>query len=376
MRSRLRQSRRWLYSLLVIPLGIVFSNMSVQAEPMKIVSPKGFENQPGDDNGGLGGSPLRAQHLHSATGFESLAKLPASQRWLVGIASRPDESNQQEYDIAASMTLKMGTTIRTNLDMDFSKNVDNPTLVFDGKYRYRSSGDPPVGTAYPFDEGIALQHHFNYDPAQGALVMEFAVSGSYPALLRYDATTRENITDIVNFGSMTAPTATDAYGWIPIMQFVFAERGDFNGDLAVDAKDLDLLSASLRNGTAGPRVDVDDNHVSESADRTFWVHDVKKTWFGDADLNGRFESRDLIEVFGRGQYDDGESENSTWASGDWDGDSEFASGDLILAFQDGGYDAGPRTGLAIVVPEPTTQILVTLTTLGMALIRKQRSFRH
>jgi hypothetical protein len=56
-----------------------------------------------------------------------------------------------------------------------------------------------------------------------------------------------------------------------------------------------------------------------------------------ADLDGRFSSQDLVQVFQRGEYEDAEAGNSTWIDGDWNQDGECDSNDLVLAFQQGTY---------------------------------------
>jgi hypothetical protein len=50
--------------------------------------------------------------------------------------------------------------------------------------------------------------------------------------------------------------------------------------------------------------------------------------------------------------------NSGWAEGDWNGDGDFDMGDLVFAFQDGGYEQGRRAAEAVVVPEPTSSVLL------------------
>lgn len=63
------------------------------------------------------------------------------------------------------------------------------------------------------------------------------------------------------------------------------------------------------------------------------------TNFGDANLDGQFNSGDLVLVFQAGQFEDGVAGNSTREQGDWDGDREFGTADLITAFQGGAYVA-------------------------------------
>ena len=71
-----------------------------------------------------------------------------------------------------------------------------------------------------------------------------------------------------------------------------------------------------------------------NTDRRFWVHDLKKTYFGDTDLNGEFGSSDMIDTFLAGEYEDTVAGNSLWEEGDWNGDAEFTSSDMITAFLD------------------------------------------
>ena len=68
------------------------------------------------------------------------------------------------------------------------------------------------------------------------------------------------------------------------------------------------------------------------------VRDILHTTAGDANLDGAFNSNDLIQVFQGGEYEDDQPLNSGWATGDWDGDGEFISADLIVAFQAGRYE--------------------------------------
>ncbi len=56
---------------------------------------------------------------------------------------------------------------------------------------------------------------------------------------------------------------------------------------------------------------------------------------GDANLDGVFDSEDIIQVFQSGKYETGES--ATWGEGDWDDDGYFDTGDLLSAFQNGAY---------------------------------------
>jgi hypothetical protein len=132
--------------------------------------------------------------------------------------------------------------------------------------------------------------------------------------------------------------------------------GDFDLDGSLTALDIDQLSAEIRRGGTNVSFDLNSDSRVDTADRTVWVHDLRKTYFGDANLDGQFNSTDMIAVFQAGQYEDMVSGNSGWSTGDWDGDGDFKTGDLVAAFQDGGYEKGPRPAM-VTVPEPSPWLM-------------------
>ncbi|MCP4190164.1 MAG: family 16 glycosylhydrolase [Planctomycetaceae bacterium] len=71
---------------------------------------------------------------------------------------------------------------------------------------------------------------------------------------------------------------------------------------------------------------------------------------GDANGDGFFNSRDLVDIFTASQYENDVSFDSTWTTGDWTGDGEFDSSDLVSAFLVGGYEQN-AVKLSF-VPEP------------------------
>ncbi len=147
--------------------------------------------------------------------------------------------------------------------------------------------------------------------------------------------------------------------------------GDFNNDGLLSSTDIDLLTAAVRAGSTDTKFDLNKNSTVDAQDRTVWVESLKKTYFGDADLDGQFNSTDLIAVLSAGQYEDAVSQNSTWATGDWDGDAEFTTSDLVAALQGGGYDAGPRAAVSA-VPEPAGWLAGCLYIIGLLTGRRRR----
>lgn len=136
---------------------------------------------------------------------------------------------------------------------------------------------------------------------------------------------------------------------------MLAIRGDLDGDQVLTTADIDLLTSQVAAGTTDVRFDVDTNGSVDRFDIVGWIDAIYRTWMGDANLDGEFNSGDFVDLFSRGLYET--NQPATWTSGDFDGDGRFASSDLIAAFQPGGYEVGPRPG-AVVVPEPTSEVMV------------------
>jgi hypothetical protein len=114
---------------------------------------------------------------------------------------------------------------------------------------------------------------------------------------------------------------------------------DFDGSGVVDSDDINLLYQALRSADPDPRFDLTGDGRGDHRDRDALIHDVLRTRFGDANLDLRFDSSDLVRVFQAGEYEDATAGNSTWEEGDWNADGDFNTADLVLAFQDGGYAA-------------------------------------
>jgi hypothetical protein len=113
--------------------------------------------------------------------------------------------------------------------------------------------------------------------------------------------------------------------------------GDFNSDGSISEQDIDLLCAAIQRGERTTWFDLDGNRTIESLDLQFFLDDIGRTVPGDANLDGAFNSTDLVQIFQRGEYEDTVELNSVWSEGDWNCDGEFNSRDLVLAFAAGGY---------------------------------------
>ncbi len=223
-----------------------------------------------------------------------------------------------------------------NISMAIAFDSDQRQVTF--SYRDLDSVDPPLESTLPFNyEGeIADQHEVWFD-GFASLAGQY-VSGT---LSRW---TLRGLSNIV---------------------------GDFSANEVLDTEDIDLLTDAIRAGTDEAFFDLNGDSSVDLQDQTVWVHDIKKTFFGDADLNGLFNSQDLVNVFTAGLFEDEVARNSTWATGDWDGDGDFTTSDIVLAFEDGGYERGPRPALSA-IPEPTSSVMLLAAWIIFALGRITR----
>ncbi|MFC1757227.1 aspartyl protease family protein [Planctomycetota bacterium] len=139
-------------------------------------------------------------------------------------------------------------------------------------------------------------------------------------------------------------------------------------DLMSDVPEIELPDGFIHG-------DIDNDGDIDFDDRHEWVMNVENTYFGDSNLDGQFDSRDLVVVFRAAEYEDEIEGNSTWSEGDWNGDSEFDSKDLVLAFNYAGYDKGPRPEPQA-VPEPSAIVLLLIALSAAATLRTRRSVRR
>lgn len=141
---------------------------------------------------------------------------------------------------------------------------------------------------------------------------------------------------------------------------------DLNRDGSVDILDMDVLVEGLRVNSIDLLYDVDGDFNVSKTDWDKLVQDARLI-AGDANLDGLFDSSDMVLLFQSGQYEDSIVRNASWRTGDFTGDLEFDSNDLIVAFAQTGYETTQLPALA--VPEPSACCLLLL---GISLIRTRK----
>jgi hypothetical protein len=219
--------------------------------------------------------------------------------------------------------------------------------------------DSDENGAYIDDYGMAIQYIVTEDDINKPLTFEistrehygvfdsFVFSTSNELLFEY---TQEQMEEFFVSGAVEPPS------------------GDFDSSGQLDAADINDLTGQVAGGTNPPAYDLNADALVDSADIGVWVKDLYNSWIGDANLDGQFNSGDLVDVLATGTYE--ADVDSNWSSGDFNGDRRTNSTDLVAALADGGYEAGPRAAVAA-VPEPAAGVL-GLMALGILLSLRRR----
>ncbi|MCA9200150.1 MAG: cadherin-like domain-containing protein, partial [Planctomycetales bacterium] len=175
-------------------------------------------------------------------------------------------------------------------------------------------------------------------PSAGQLSLQASGAFQYVSTNRFEGT--DSFTYRVSDGeSLSAEvTVTIHVGANP------AALGDFDQDGQFGQSDIQRMRQAIEAGWIGA-FDLNHDSVTDAHDWQILIHDVIGTSFGDANLDGRFDSQDLIAVFQSGRFEVSNtlSPPVEWNAGDWNGDGSFDTADLVLAFQDGAYDVNGAT---------------------------------
>ncbi|MEZ6117106.1 MAG: M14 family zinc carboxypeptidase [Pirellulaceae bacterium] len=141
-------------------------------------------------------------------------------------------------------------------------------------------------------------------------------------------------------------------------------------DAIYSTTQIDELAAAVRTQDLRPELDFNKDQQLDIADTLFYVNEVLGTVVGDANLDRRFDSSDLVQVFQAGLYEDAIATNAAWSSGDWNGDAEFDSTDLVTVFQ-----ANTFQSTAVSVPEPAAASLIIAVACAIVSLRLRSNKR-
>lgn len=113
--------------------------------------------------------------------------------------------------------------------------------------------------------------------------------------------------------------------------------GDFNRDDQYDDADIGLFCQQIAQPIQNAEFDLTNDQRVDQLDFNTLIVAYFGSTFGDANLDGLFDSNDLIMIFQFGEYEDSLEDNSNWSRGDWNCDGDFNSSDLVAAFVQGDY---------------------------------------
>ena len=233
-----------------------------------------------------------------------------------------------------------------------SHELDGDTVL---TFPERWTGNTNTLGLIPLREGVDYDWEgFHY---------EYRVDSGYEIWVAQGNQLEVDYTNVEEFLSVFAPLSS-AGGSLSIPRnegLTLALRGDYDNDQQLDAGDLDLQTGAIISGRHEVTFDLNHDGLVDGDDRLFWIEhpEMKHTYLGDANLDGQFDSADVVQVFVVGQFETGQL--AFWDGGDWNADQVFDSADFVAAFSRGGYEAGPRGGGGQQpVPEPTGLVLSVL----------------
>ncbi|MDG2383927.1 MAG: CotH kinase family protein [Pirellulaceae bacterium] len=231
------------------------------------------------------------------------------------------------FDFSESRITQLGPGERALVveDLDAFESRYGGELPVAGEWSGRLSNDTETIT---LRSGDATIHQFTYDDAWYP-----STDGAGMSLEIVDVTN----SDLASWSAASSWNPSSVVGGTPGTAADLTVPGDLDQDGQIDATDIDLLSVALRLGSDDRRFDLNADEQVTQSDRDHLVREILMTDFGDANLDGVFNSSDLVSIFQAGEYEDESTNNSNWNEGDWNGDGEFDSSDLILAFQAGKF---------------------------------------
>ena len=247
-------------------------------------------------------------------------------------------------DISPPSSVRATTGRESTDDESFRIDLSNVSLVSDGP---NVLAIHVVNRSASNNDLLVVPNLLGATIAEGELIDEvyFTLDGSDPrasggqiAGSRFDGGIRleQDVT-------VKARSFRDGQ-WSALTEALFSVgplEGDFDTDSKVDSQDIDLLFAAMRSPQPELSFDLTDDAKVNEDDRNHLIQTVMQTSFGDANLDGVFDSTDLVQIFAEAKFAPtaaNGAEFASWSQGDWDGDGVFGTSDLVLAFQLGKFE--------------------------------------
>ena len=315
--------------------------------------------------------------IHASSVFDAVPDGPIR---ITSLNLRPDERHPVGAEFGFdNLKLSFFTTPLDpgEMSLEFETNVadatTDPVVVYDDEWEVEAlNPNPSDGSTRPFDFKIPFATPFEFDPAEGNLLIDWIFGSPHPRQSSFDRSDSLAPDQSTTWASGADPGA--GFGFFSVVtQFEFhaIKEGDVTRDGICDVDDIDALAKAIREGSTDRIFDVNASGNLDENDFSHMIDSIFNTYFGDANLDGEFSSIDFVSVFQAGKYESGES--AGWGEGDWNGDGVFSSGDFVAAFKDGGYELGPRAAVAK-VPEPTNLVIGVAIVAGLS-CRQRKNMR-
>ena len=137
-----------------------------------------------------------------------------------------------------------------------------------------------------------------------------------------------------------------------IFVFDLNDRHDVNRDGRTNGEDVDALCSAVHQQLDPiSNYDLNDDGQLNVEDVESLLQQRLGTVVGDVNLDGMFNSSDLISIFQSSEYEDNVASNSTWREGDWNCDGDFTTSDFIHVFAKRTYvqQSVPRSVVAATI---------------------------
>jgi hypothetical protein len=359
-------------------LGFSLQFTSGYVPPMEIMATggefkyfEGFEDEPSD--GTLEWTTLEFDDDGWATGQEGFGYESGGVGGVAPLLNTPLDEMEDTY---SSLYLRKEFSVANPNELsELILNIDYDDGFFayiNGELVFSSVADPDgdPSTGVPFDTlggDIGANHESSNGGGTGD---QFTVDlGDFPGLLKAGANNVLAIhglnTDLGSSDFVLAQIGlyarTGGGGGLP---------GDFDGNGQLDAADIDDLTIQSASGSNPAAYDLNSDSLVNGDDVNVWINDLYNSWVGDANLDGEFNTSDLVTVLASGTYE--ADVDSVWSTGDFNGDRRSNSSDLVAALAGGGYEAGPRAATAASVPEPLSLTLLAVGWLGLVVRRRRK----
>ncbi len=227
---------------------------------------------------------------------------------------------------------------------------NGPVLAFDDAYEANGGDALMVDKDHgvldnDLDPEAGLMAAFLIDgPSHGALTLNNDGSFMYVPELGF-----EGLDEFIYVASDFVSNSQPALVQIEVIGGVV--EGDLNNDQVVDGDDVELICEAIWLGSNDMIFDLTKDGEVNDDDLLYLVEDLLGTGVGDANLDGVFNSSDMIAIFQAGYYDNLDAGLATWATGDWNCDGEFNSSDIVRSFQQGNYSTAAVSAESLVMQD-------------------------